>query len=801
LLRRRNKHFALLLVFAMLATMFVGIGTASASSTIVCNSPLQVGTDASSLMGTVRVDVDMTQMVNGNSITFRLPSDFKWFTKQATDYSLPANYTNSDQIAQNVAGAKRATQTVLESNGGGLAAGTDMIQLDFPVPDNGLCPTVVGAPGSPNPITISAVSDREFKLTYVAAGADLSEANGYFYMKLLGAYVPSGADSTIQLFTEKQASSGFPSVASVTIATTSSGDSTATIDSLKSISGDGTLDVIRIKENRAAAMDACNTTNNASYQTITVKLPTGMTWDPTTTVTGDWGLVAPGYTYAAFDATFNNLAIASNTVNYGYDPTDKQKLLISVSDATAAAGILKITPVIDIDDADAKIGDITVTFGGKETVTNGTLVIGQYVDFGVAVVAGTNLTVKAGSDDSETGNFFVNENGPGSLLNGRTVTLTLSGSAKWDTAAYPVVSYVKGDATLGAWAPVGTDNRTIKATVTGGTATTSIKFKTPKVRIAPDAVAGDLNVVVGGTAGAAGTVKIADIVPRITGSISSAKDLRIGVQSQVLGDILIKEGAKEGLRKANFLVKLPEGMSFTEVPTVAVSEGDVSLDTGSIKLVSDTNTNDSILIAVKSTSSAASTIKLSGVKVSVNRVVPEGPFTIDLKSDVAAGTACALFTTNSVAAGYWPNTVKAVSITGGNVVTPAPGEITTVSSFVIGAATYKLNGVDTAAFAASYIKDNRTYLAIRDIGAALGIDQSNIIWDGAKNTVTLMKGDKVVQMTIGSKTLLINGAGVTMDVAPEVGPTDRTMLPAAFVAMAFGSTASFDAATNTVTIK
>ena len=68
----------------------------------------------------------------------------------------------------------------------------------------------------------------------------------------------------------------------------------------------------------------------------------------------------------------------------------------------------------------------------------------------------------------------------------------------------------------------------------------------------------------------------------------------------------------------------------------------------------------------------------------------------------------------------------------------------------------------------SYIKDNRTYLAIRDIGAACGIDQSNIIWDGSKNTVTLMKGDKVVQMTIGSKTLLINGAAVTMDVAPEV---------------------------------
>ncbi|PKM77563.1 MAG: hypothetical protein CVU90_06860 [Firmicutes bacterium HGW-Firmicutes-15] len=798
MIKARSKKISLLLVLMMLATMFVGIGTVSAASTITCNNPLQVGTDGNRTLGTVRVDVDMTQLNNGDEITFRLPADFKWFTKQAaTDFSGAGNAVNADQILQAGGAPKVATQTVLEAAvvGTGVAVGDDFIVLDFPVPDNGLSPILTAAN---NPLSITVISDREFKLTYDATVADTTEANGYFYMKLLSAYVPSGASTEVQLFVEKQPSSGFPAVSSVTVATTSAGDSTATIDSLKSITGNGTLDVIRIKENRAAAMDACNLTVNNSYQTITVKLPTGMEWNAATTVTGDWGLSA--YTFPAFDTTFANLAAGATSVAYGYDATDKQKLLISVTDATATAGILKITPVIDISETDAKVGDITVTFGGKETVTNGTLVIGQYVDFGVVVEAGTVKTVKAGSNDSEAGYFFVKENGPGSLLNGRSLTLTLSGDAKWD-ATQPVVSYEKGDATLGAWATVGTDNRTIKALVTSGTTTTTIKFKTPKVVIAPDAVAGDLNVEVGGTAGAAGTIKIADIVPRVTGTISSSSDVRIGLQNQLLGDILIKEGAKEALRKANFLVKLPEGMSFSAVPTVEVTEGDISLDTAAIKLVSDTNTNDSVLITVKSTSSAASTIKLSAVKINVNRVVPEGPFKIELKSDGVAGAACALFTAGSVAANYWPNTVKAVSISGGEVVTPAPGEVTNSCAFVVGAATYTVNGNTVDAFAASYIKDSRTYLAIRDIANAVGIDQANVIWDGSKNTVTLMKGDKVVQMTIASKTLLINGAPVTMDVAPEIGPGNRTMLPAAFVAMSFGATASFDAVTNTVTIK
>ena len=62
-----------------------------------------------------------------------------------------------------------------------------------------------------------------------------------------------------------------------------------------------------------------------------------------------------------------------------------------------------------------------------------------------------------------------------------------------------------------------------------------------------------------------------------------------------------------------------------------------------------------------------------------------------------------------------------------------------------------------------------------------------------------MRGNKVVQLTIGSNVLHINGIQVVMDVAPEIA-SSRTMLPARHVANAFGFNVEWDAATQTVTM-
>ncbi len=97
------------------------------------------------------------------------------------------------------------------------------------------------------------------------------------------------------------------------------------------------------------------------------------------------------------------------------------------------------------------------------------------------------------------------------------------------------------------------------------------------------------------------------------------------------------------------------------------------------------------------------------------------------------------------------------------------------------------------------IINDRTYFSVSVLGNALGVTNDNILWDGSKNTVILIKGDKVVQMTIGNDALLVNGKVTIMDVLPLM-INDRIMLPAAYVAGALGYNVAWDNSNNAVIV-
>jgi hypothetical protein len=100
---------------------------------------------------------------------------------------------------------------------------------------------------------------------------------------------------------------------------------------------------------------------------------------------------------------------------------------------------------------------------------------------------------------------------------------------------------------------------------------------------------------------------------------------------------------------------------------------------------------------------------------------------------------------------------------------------------------------------APYIEDDRTYLPVRFVANALGVPDSNIIYDPASQRVILFKGNNVVQFTIGSTIMLVKGVAVTMDVAPEIRG-GRTCLPIAWTAQAFAVGVIWDATTQTITL-
>lgn len=89
-----------------------------------------------------------------------------------------------------------------------------------------------------------------------------------------------------------------------------------------------------------------------------------------------------------------------------------------------------------------------------------------------------------------------------------------------------------------------------------------------------------------------------------------------------------------------------------------------------------------------------------------------------------------------------------------------------------------------------YVRNSRTYVPVRFLGNALGVNDQNIDWNPATRKVTL-KGEKEMVLTIGSMAMQSGSDTVQMDVAPEI-KSGRTMLPARYVAEGLGYKVDWD---------
>ncbi|MEN6389292.1 MAG: copper amine oxidase N-terminal domain-containing protein [Syntrophomonas sp.] len=119
------------------------------------------------------------------------------------------------------------------------------------------------------------------------------------------------------------------------------------------------------------------------------------------------------------------------------------------------------------------------------------------------------------------------------------------------------------------------------------------------------------------------------------------------------------------------------------------------------------------------------------------------------------------------------------------------------ASFTVGSTSYYVDGVAQNIEVAPYINNGRTYVPILYLAQAVGVQTKDVVWDAVNATITLSKGDQVIQMQVGNQNLLVNGATRQMDVAPEI-TSGRTFLPASFVAQGFGYSVDWDAASQTV---
>lgn len=548
-----------------------------------------------------------------------------------------------------------------------------------------------------------------------------------------------------------------------------------------------TLGTIRITESAAGSI-------GDDSQSITLKLPKGFKWK-----TGTKASFLGGFTIGEVNATIED----DRTAKITFNPNDSR----------SQRGIIQITPVVEAT-SDASYGDITVEISGDE-VEDASVVIGKYADYGVTLkVDGDVKEIISGrlprlnTDDNlelndidlpevkETSYIQIKESIAGSIIENRKTKFEFPAGVK-------VLGVKVKDAGTGLTntdvknafdADIDGKDNVVEVTVPKATGTNKTDFKVAFLLSVRADFSGDIVAKISGRQGIEGEVVVAKAVAPVTATANS-KDVKVGLKGQSIGDIIISEGQKEALKDdQNVIVELEDG-DWTEEPTVEVIEGNVEIDKDSIDV-----DNNILSFKIKAESTKPSKIKISGGKIDLYRSVPEGPIYAKIKG----GAIIENDKGDILGAGEFDQSYVA-KVQVANVVTPAPGEAATTAKFTIGSNTYTVNGEEKVLDVAPYIENGRTFLPVRFVAEAVGVTDDNILvsYDpksGKVVSVTLIKGDRIAKITIGSKVLTVNGVDLTMDVAAQI-KNGRTVLPLRHVATALGANINWDDATDTVTVE
>lgn len=114
----------------------------------------------------------------------------------------------------------------------------------------------------------------------------------------------------------------------------------------------------------------------------------------------------------------------------------------------------------------------------------------------------------------------------------------------------------------------------------------------------------------------------------------------------------------------------------------------------------------------------------------------------------------------------------------------------------------QVNGAAVAfEYGKPYLESGRSLFPLRDLLVALGVenDDKHIVWDGDKQSVTVIKGEIRIELAVGQKAFYRNGQLFTVLDVPAANVDGRVYLPARAVAEALGYEVGFDADTGTVT--
>jgi hypothetical protein len=763
LFKSRKKWFSLLVILTLLAGLQIPLaGPACAASeysmTFVNSINAESDTfdsDGESVLGYLRIDLPSV-VDTDSSVLLELPS-------KPSGYSWADNFAY--EIPDKVGSAGNAISSVSLAR---VGANERTLKLTI----TGL---TAGGYGGAGRIFIGCNSTGEGQSTLTSG---------------LGVNIPASADGEVILTLDSHSNSVFTS-GTVVIANVT-GDNSLTLEtmSVNTIGPNGGATCVKhMKEDTAGALY-----DPSGRAVLTETLPPGFTWDLQATLASSrllWG--DPGILPH----------LRTELKNGG-----REMVLYNDTYETTSPILLERTDYIKVDESVAKPGPIINATKGSCTINfAGDPIFPTYApNYDCTVTAKDTPTVYAGFDEQEIGDIVITEALAETLVEGRTVTLTLPSNARWqevyeaatdedDDTDPSDADFEDFDTDEGLRLEfdgfTGTDQRTAKFKVTSQSSDDSATIKLEDVEVAIEAgVTGDLVVTVGGSAGASGEVVVAKVAAPFIAATVSVPNVIIGLGGQAGGDFTLTEAAAGCFDKdgGTVVLDLPGGMTFTAAPKVEVTAGDLRI--GNVRFI---NNDNSVSFSIESESTEPSTITVSGVTLKLDRTVAEGDITLKVQGDAVVETD---------AYSDWSNSDYAAKFAEARVVNSAPGDTRYTTVFTIGSTAYTVYGAAAAADVAPYIDaSGRTMLPIRFAANAAGVSDANILWNPVEQSVILIKGDLIAKLVAGSTTMVVNGVPFEMDTIPVIADPGRVMLPLRAAAQALGCEVTWDAANQTVTVK
>lgn len=126
-----------------------------------------------------------------------------------------------------------------------------------------------------------------------------------------------------------------------------------------------------------------------------------------------------------------------------------------------------------------------------------------------------------------------------------------------------------------------------------------------------------------------------------------------------------------------------------------------------------------------------------------------------------------------------------------------PAEPKVSVQMAVGRPSITVDGEPRSLEVAPTLVNGTTFIPVRFFVDALG---GQIAWDEDERRVTILRGDRMIDLWIGEKSAVMDGKRVTVPEAPRI-MKERTMLPLRFIAEALGWQVGWDAKTQSVTLQ